>query len=252
MSVRELARRAGISASALSQIEIGRSRPSVNTLYEITQQLGATPNEIFFGSSTTRTQAVLREDGVLWQNGLDAHLGGILELVPKAAQHVVTLKGGESCRQLGGNSLPGVDCVRITYEPGAVSPGPDEYVRHAGHEFNYLLSGDLTLIVGSQPYRLSAGDSLTFPSDWPHRVLNHSDQIADVVCLFVRGATALFSWRAAEHDNRKCFQEVAHSLLVVSDRVAVLDQSHEFFSVVVPIGLLVKIRHVRGCRGKDD
>ncbi len=192
MSVRELARRAGISASALSQIEIGRSRPSVNTLYEITQQLGATPNEIFFGSSATRVpnifQGALPEDGVLLRNGLDAHLGGILELVPQAAQRVVTLKGGESCRQLGGNSLPGVDCVRITYEPGAVSPGPDEYVRHAGHEFNYLLSGDLTLVVGSQPYRLSAGDSLTFPSHWPHRVLNHSDEIADVVCLFVRGA----------------------------------------------------------------
>jgi transcriptional regulator with XRE-family HTH domain/quercetin dioxygenase-like cupin family protein len=197
MSVRELARRVGISASALSQIEIGRSRPSVNTLYEITQQLGATPNEIFFGSSAPQElertpnifPAALPEDGVLLQNGLDAHLGGILEFVPKAAQHVVTLKGGESCRQLGGNSLPGVDCVRITYEPGAVSPGPDEYVRHAGHEFNYLLSGDLTLIVGTQPYRLSAGDSLTFPSDWPHRVLNDSDEIADVVCLFVRGAT---------------------------------------------------------------
>jgi uncharacterized cupin superfamily protein len=79
--------------------------------------------------------------------------------------------------------------VRITYDPGAISPGPDEYVRHAGHEFNYVLSGDLTLIVGSHPYRLSVGDSLTFPSDWPHRVLNHSDQIADVLCLFVRGAT---------------------------------------------------------------
>lgn len=204
MSLRELARRVGVSASALSQIEIGRSRPSVSTLYEITQQLGATPNEIFFGSSPTRApreaertpnaflpanQGALPEDSVLLQNGLDAHLGGILELVPKAAQHVVTLKGGESCRQLGGNSLPGVDCVRITYEPGAISPGPDEYVRHAGHEFNYVLSGDLTLVVGSQPYRLSVGDSLTFPSDWPHRVLNHSDQIADVLCLFVRGAT---------------------------------------------------------------
>jgi transcriptional regulator with XRE-family HTH domain/quercetin dioxygenase-like cupin family protein len=204
MSVRELARRVGISASALSQIEIGRSRPSVSTLYEITKQLGATPNEIFFGSSSARmpretqrtpsaflpaSQRALPEDAVLLQNGLDAHLGGILEFVPKAAQHVVTLKGGESCRQLGGNSLPGVDCVRITYEPGAISPGPDEYVRHAGHEFNYLLSGDLTLIIGSQSYRLSAGDSLTFPSDWPHRVLNQSDQIADVVCLFVRGTT---------------------------------------------------------------
>src|ERR1700678_1087786 len=82
MSLRELARRVGISASALSQIEIGRSRPSVSPLYEITQQLGATPNEIFFGNSPrareaehlpaafpTTSQGTLPEGAVLLQNG---------------------------------------------------------------------------------------------------------------------------------------------------------------------------------------
>jgi transcriptional regulator with XRE-family HTH domain len=58
MSLRELARRVGISASALSQIEVGRSGPSVNTLYEIARQLDATPNEIFFGNSSPGTMQV--------------------------------------------------------------------------------------------------------------------------------------------------------------------------------------------------
>lgn len=134
------------------------------------------------------------EAKVILQDGLDAHLDGILELVPKAAQQVVTLKGGESCRQLGANSLPGVDRVRIRYEPGAVSPGPDDFVRHAGHEFNYMLSGEAVVIVGSTEYRLTAGDSLTFPSDWPHRVLNRTNQVADVLCLFVRGTAMPLLW----------------------------------------------------------
>jgi transcriptional regulator with XRE-family HTH domain/mannose-6-phosphate isomerase-like protein (cupin superfamily) len=201
MSLRELARRTGISASALSQIEMGRSMPTVSTLYEITRQLSATPNEIFFGATPTRELQVRKPEpaafpasiqdipvgAFLLQNGLDAHLGDALEFVPKSAQHVVTLKGGESCRQLGGSSLPGVDCMRITYDPGAISPGPEEFVRHAGHEFNYVISGNPTIIVGTQSYDLSAGDSLTFPSEWPHRVLNQSSDPADVLCLFVRG-----------------------------------------------------------------
>jgi transcriptional regulator with XRE-family HTH domain len=100
MSLRELARRVGISASALSQIEVGRSGPSVNTLYEIARQLDATPNEIFFGNSSPGTMQVnihspfvqpngqesLAEGTAILQDGLDAHLDGILEFVPRAAQ----------------------------------------------------------------------------------------------------------------------------------------------------------------------
>ena len=40
LSLRELARRLSISPSALSQIETGKSRPSVSTLYAIVSELG--------------------------------------------------------------------------------------------------------------------------------------------------------------------------------------------------------------------
>jgi quercetin dioxygenase-like cupin family protein len=134
------------------------------------------------------------EAKVILEDELAAHLDGILELVPKAAQHVVTMKRGESCRQLGANSLPGVDWVRIHCEPGAVSPRPDDFVRHAGHEFNYMLSGEAAVIVGSTEYRLTAGDSLTLPHHWPHRVLNRTDQLAEILCLFVRGTAISLLW----------------------------------------------------------
>jgi transcriptional regulator with XRE-family HTH domain/uncharacterized cupin superfamily protein len=195
LSLRELARRVGVSASALSQIEIGRSRPSVDTLYELARQLGVTPDEIFFGPGpdgtrplTTEPAAAATSAGGGVVHGIDAHLSEVLELVPRASQQVVTLKGGETCRQVGGHSLPGVDCLLITYEPGAASPGPDEFVRHAGHEFNYVVSGEIEVHVRDKRYRVAAGDSLTFPSDWPHRVTNPTDSDADVLCLFVRGS----------------------------------------------------------------
>src|SRR3954452_12420552 len=47
LSLRELARRLEISPSALSQIETGRSRPSVGTLYAIVSELDLSLDELF-------------------------------------------------------------------------------------------------------------------------------------------------------------------------------------------------------------
>lgn len=203
LSLRELARRVGVSASALSQIEIGHSRPSVDTLYALARQLGVTPDEIFFGPSgpsgavggsggtpdlSAAPTGAATAPGPTVVHGLDAHFSEVLELLPRAAQQVVTLKGGETCRQIGGHSLPGVDCLLITYEAGAASPGPKDFVQHAGHEFNYVISGEIEVQVREKRYRLERGDSLTFPSEWPHRVSNPTATDSDVICLFVRGS----------------------------------------------------------------
>src|SRR5690606_8196441 len=47
VSVRGLARDVGVSASMVSQIETGKSQPSVSTLYAITTALGITVEELF-------------------------------------------------------------------------------------------------------------------------------------------------------------------------------------------------------------
>jgi transcriptional regulator with XRE-family HTH domain/quercetin dioxygenase-like cupin family protein len=47
VSLRALAREIGVSASLISQIETGKSRPSVGTLYAITTALGISVEEIF-------------------------------------------------------------------------------------------------------------------------------------------------------------------------------------------------------------
>src|SRR5215468_2158638 len=47
VSLRALARDVGVSASMISQIETGKSRPSVSTLYAITTALGMSLQEIF-------------------------------------------------------------------------------------------------------------------------------------------------------------------------------------------------------------
>src|SRR5260370_38121048 len=55
LSLRELARRLNLSPSALSQIETGKSRPSVSTLYAIVSELGISLDELFGGRQAPLT-----------------------------------------------------------------------------------------------------------------------------------------------------------------------------------------------------
>ena len=50
LSVRGLAREIGVSASLISQIETGKSQPSVSTLYAITTALGISVEDLFDAS----------------------------------------------------------------------------------------------------------------------------------------------------------------------------------------------------------
>src|SRR5215471_10468140 len=54
LSVRELARRIGCSASLISQIERGVSAPSVGVLYSLATELGSSLDYLVFGSTGPR------------------------------------------------------------------------------------------------------------------------------------------------------------------------------------------------------
>src|SRR3954462_8757950 len=46
LSIRELARRLGVSASFLSQFELGQSQAAVSTLFSIARELNGSPDEL--------------------------------------------------------------------------------------------------------------------------------------------------------------------------------------------------------------
>jgi transcriptional regulator with XRE-family HTH domain len=195
VTLRELARRVGISASALSQIETGKTRPTVKTAHEIAHRLGVTLSDLSAGApdprgaddgTATGSSPSQAGHGRLAHDGLVAHLRHAVEFIPREAQQVVDLEGGERFKALSGHSLPGANCLLLTYEPGAVLPPGQEFVCHAGHEFNYLSAGRLLIEVGTQRYELKPGDTLTFPATTPHRLSNPWTETAELVCVFVR------------------------------------------------------------------
>jgi transcriptional regulator with XRE-family HTH domain len=197
MSQRELARRAGISSSALSQIESGKSQPSVNTLYEIVRQLETTldalwltdpePKAVAEGNGAGAGVRPIVEPASL-ATAWTGQPSNAIEFLPRRLQQLIVLEGDERMRRLGSLTLPGIDCVTIEYAPRSTSP-KDGYSRHSGHEFNFLISGELEVEVGEQTFRVAAGDTLAFPSTEPHRLSNVGDSVAEALTVFIHATT---------------------------------------------------------------
>lgn len=58
IGLRELARRLGVTASLISQIETGKSKPSVSTLYGIASELGLSLDDLLFAVDAPSRQGV--------------------------------------------------------------------------------------------------------------------------------------------------------------------------------------------------
>src|SRR3984885_16387286 len=71
LSLRELARRVGVSATMLSQVETGRTRPSVSTIYAIASELALSIDALLSGDEAAVTDPValassrVREDAAV-------------------------------------------------------------------------------------------------------------------------------------------------------------------------------------------
>ncbi|MEV0219624.1 XRE family transcriptional regulator [Streptomyces sp. NPDC050704] len=185
ISLRGLAREIGVSASLISQIETGKSQPSVSTLYAITTAL-AIPVESLFDaeSDPARSPAAATvgapPDTVLRALASFAADPGrrIGPLVGGAEREVLELDSGVVWERLG--HVPGmeVDFLLVTYRPGGSSSSTGGLMRHPGTEYGYLTSGELVLTLGFEEYAIRPGDAVSFESTTPHRYRNDGDEPA--------------------------------------------------------------------------
>lgn len=148
-TLRSLAAVVGMSPGMLSQIETGRSRPSVGTLWALVSELGLSLDAVFpdGGARTTGVAPVVRRAG---------------------AREALVLAGGVTWEQLGSPDDAGVVFAHVTYLPGG-DAGDLPQARHRGREYGYLLSGRLAVEVAGETIELGPGDSISFGSGVPHR-----------------------------------------------------------------------------------
>ncbi|MEV4789010.1 XRE family transcriptional regulator [Streptomyces tuirus] len=193
-SLRALAREVGVSASLVSQIETGKSQPSVSTLYAITTALGISVESLFDAGETVRetvpetASKAVREAAVPHALAVFAARPGrrIGPLVGSGGRETLELDSGVVWERLG--RVPGAeaDFLLVTYRPGGSSSGSGGLMRHAGTEYGYLTSGELVLTLGFEEYTLRAGDSVCFESTTPHRYRNDGE-VPAVGVWFVSG-----------------------------------------------------------------
>jgi transcriptional regulator with XRE-family HTH domain len=196
VSLRELARRVGVSASMMSQVETGRTRPSVSTIYSIAAELGLSIDALL------SEEAAVSDPVALAGSHVREDAAGIAEAIP-ASQLVrpeqrrkLELESGVTWELLS-DLLPHlVDFMLVTYEPGGRSSSSGKLTRHAGTEFAYLLRGTLKIQVGFDEFVLRPGDSMGFDSSEPHLLVNEGTEPA-VGIWFVLGRRQLPEARAS-------------------------------------------------------
>ena len=170
ISQRELARRIGVSASMVSQIESGQSKPSVSTLYAIVTELGVSVDDIFGGGNGLTAAAGAGDDPGSTDGGVDHG-----PMVRVEDRHVIDLDSGVRWERLTSHQHERVDFLHVVYDVGGSSASDTKMMRHPGREYGVVLEGRLGVQLGFEEYALDPGDSIAFDSTRPHRLWNLGD-----------------------------------------------------------------------------
>jgi transcriptional regulator with XRE-family HTH domain len=177
LSLRELARRLEISPSALSQIETGRSRPSVGTLYAIVSELDMSLDELF-GSQRAASRAADAPGG--------AEDSGATLVQRRDTRKGIDLESGVRWERLTPTAEHDADFLYVVYEVGGASSREGTHMRHMGREYGLVLSGRLRVTIGfDEEHELGAGDSIAFESSRPHRLENAGSEPVEAIWFVV-------------------------------------------------------------------
>ncbi|WP_349428787.1 helix-turn-helix domain-containing protein [Microbacterium sp. LWS13-1.2] len=158
LSLRAVAQELKVSASLISQVETGKTQPSVATLYSLATLLSISVDELLglepAGTAPSRLP-----------------MGSVVQ---RASENpVIEMENGVRWEKLAMGPGGPADVLLVTYQPGAASSIEGRLMRHVGLEYAYLLEGSLTLQVEFDTYELNAGDSWHFDSSRPHMASNH-------------------------------------------------------------------------------
>ncbi|MDO8390922.1 MAG: XRE family transcriptional regulator [Actinomycetota bacterium] len=170
----ELAERAGLSQPFLSQIENGRARPSMQSLYRIATALATTPQALFGGPSVAAEPTLAR---------------AAAPDVPMIATD------GESLRRL---LLPGAAPFHVIELVGLAHEFLEPW-SHDGFEALYVIAGPVDVDVAGAITTLDAGDFLSYPSRLPHRYRSVRGAAARVLLIETQASATGQGAHAASH-----------------------------------------------------
>jgi transcriptional regulator with XRE-family HTH domain len=144
LSISEIARRAGIAKSTLSQLEAAEGNPSLETLWALGGALGV-PFSHLVEPPRRAVQLIRAGDGPRSASATTDSAATLLSACPPGARR---------------------DVYRITAEPGAARNSEP----HARGTVEHLILSTGRALAGpaDDPVELAPGDCLSYPGDEPH------------------------------------------------------------------------------------
>jgi transcriptional regulator with XRE-family HTH domain len=172
LSMRDLAERSGTSTSLISQVETGKTNPTVAKLQNLATALGVPVNYFFdpHDEPPPDPQPLAGRGREPAGNGNGAppvHTGVPLDVVRSYDRARIDLSEGVTWERLTPHGRSGIEFLEVTYEVNANS-GP--LASHYGEEFVFVREGALEVEFAFDRVVLAPGDSLVFDSTVPHRV----------------------------------------------------------------------------------
>ena len=156
-TLRQLAARAAVTESFLSQVERGVASPSIASVQRIARALDTSIAELF--ATDEHAGTVVRVDDrrkIVYQG-----LGAVDEFLTR---------GTDGRLQV----------IYTTIQPGG-GTGDEAYTHDSDEEVVVVLEGSLDLWVGAEHYRLETGDAVTHSSRVAHRNTNPGPGVARVL-----------------------------------------------------------------------
>lgn len=193
LSLREVARQLGVSPSFISQMENGKSQPSVATLYSLSQLLDVSIDQLFVsgsasdddlpGDRTDQSVGAFGEGQVVSRVDFGSPVEawprrgapGRLSVTRPGERSRIVMDSGVIWEQLATNTGSQLEFIEIVYPPGSSSTTDGRMLRHHGYECGYLVEGELEVTVGFDVFTLHAGESLGLDSATPHLFTNRGE-----------------------------------------------------------------------------
>lgn len=152
--MRDLAQRAGISVSYISQIENGQGNASVRLLRKLADVFAIQWIDFY------QEQAVV---------------GRVLR---KSERPTFSPGGGQTHHTITRPPLLDLEVGVVDYEPGA-SIGDDEYTHGDVHEIFLVLKGRFLFRLQGEDFEMEEGDSIDFRSSVPHMVKSLGPEVGE-------------------------------------------------------------------------
>jgi transcriptional regulator with XRE-family HTH domain len=200
LSLRELGSRVGVSASMLSQVENGRCRASVATLYKLVNELGLTLDDLF--ADAVAEPAPVPAPSRRRSRAASSPSGRRGPVLSPGDRTTIELESGVTWEKLSNSAPPGLEFILVTYRPGSSSGKGGKFSQHEGFECAYIESGELTFHHMFDTWTLRAGDTVTFDASEPHRLENLGSEDVRAVWIVLRDSASAHGGAHAAEEQR--------------------------------------------------